>query len=712
MKNNKIRKKKVELSSTLQLWLEPRIKPIFQNNINVEIPWNEIIRDMLKDICIRILSSIPLFAFACAINRLSQINDKDRIFLIERLLNITPHPDVISGERTNHLKKYLISILLPIETFSRIKFKPHFMDVANVVLQRSNKDWTDTRETISSFLKDCTANYNSEKKVYVVYPHLSDISRRVILEEEQKYCIEIFIKSVQDFSFSLGYRFKDLIETYVTPQDQNNVQKLMSDFFPSGFHTDNNKKPRPRWHNQQYMIFLALQRAPDNTLSRGDLIEAAISLDEKCSTPRNSASSCLTTNADKYFRIFKKDSKQHTIFYKLSFIPNDRDDAIRRYSQWMQGIIEHDWVLCFGKSKKSRTGQTLTNNGNVIMLTVGAGNPVHVRCRRCIEKSCDAKLPACGRCRSRGHLCIYPLRMGAHEKIERLKAKRETTLLSYPEQSIEIDTRPATATRNKKKLQQQLLEQKKRLDSEDPDICKANLPDEILDGLDISNVPKSLNEVVEVRPSTIHNAGNGLFATRNLPMATPLGFYFGVPMMEDEFDTVKDQIGRASHYSMRYKHTILDATDENGEPYKDPSGPIFCPFHFMNEDPFGNMVFLEGGEVNQVICWTKRDIRKGEELFVYYGGDVDREHWGQAGNNSDQLECENDSEEEVIVFSDEGGDNINDVNNQISGKKRKSKSNKTKKPTMNKKTKRIAINRRRKTGNKGTIDTHDQNQSD
>jgi len=135
-----------------------------------------------------------------------------------------------------------------------------------------------------------------------------------------------------------------------------------------------------------------------------------------------------------------------------------------------------------------------------------------------------------------------------------------------------------------------------------------------------------LGDVVEVRPLTIPNADNGLFADRNLPMATPLGFYFDVPMMEDEFDHLKDKVGRASHYSMRYKHTILDATDERGEPFTDPSGPIFCPFHFTNEDPFGNVVVLEGSEVNQVICWTKRDNKKGEELFVYYGGDVDREH--------------------------------------------------------------------------------------
>ncbi|CAG8583582.1 13203_t:CDS:2 [Funneliformis caledonium] len=681
---NNSKRRKVELSDTLQQWLESRIRPKLQMNLTTELAWKDIIKDILKDICIKILAPLSLEVFASAMNRLAQIDDNDRLYLIERILTFTPNPDMVSGEMENVLRDYLMSHLSTLNN-SKIEIKPDLIDVAQAVLQRSHKDWISTCEAISSFLKDCSTNYNTERNVYVVYPHLSDISRKIFLDKEQRNSVERFFTLVQDVASSLGFRFKDLVETYVTPHDQDMVQNVMSELFPKGLPIDNNKKLRPRWHNQQYMMFLALQRAPNKTLSRGELIKAAISLDEKCSdetglprcftgqTPRNSASACLTTNADKYFKVFKTDSKQNTTFYKLSFVPNDRNDAIYRYKQWMQGIIEHDWVLCFGKPKKSRTGQSVTNNGNVIMLTVGAGNPVHVRCRRCIEKSCDAKLPACGRCRQRGHLCIYPLRIGVHEKTERLKAKRTPLLLTYPEQTIEIDTRPATATRNKKKLQQQLLEQQKRLDSEDPDICRASLPDEILNGLDLSNVPKSLDDVVEVRPSTIQNAGNGLFAKRNLPMATPLGFYFGVPMMEDDFDNSKDKIGRASHYSMRYKHTILDATDEKGEPFTDPNGPIFCPFHFMNEDPFGNMVFLEGGDVNQVICWTKRDIRKGEELFVYYGGDVDREHWGQAGNNSDQLVNECDSEEEVFVFSEESDgdeetidtceDNINNVNN-------------------------------------------------
>ncbi|CAJ0843425.1 16422_t:CDS:2, partial [Entrophospora sp. SA101] len=197
-------------------------------------------------------------------------------------------------------------------------------------------------------------------------------------------------------------------------------------------------------------------------------------------------------------------------------------------------------------------------------------------------------------------------------------------------------------------------------DSLDIEKIPAATDEELMSGLDLTNVPKSLSDVVEVKESTILNAGNGLFAKRNLPTSTPLGFYFGIPMSEDEFDQHKDEVGRSSHYSMRYKKTILDATDDNGEPFTNPQGKIFCPFHFMNEDPFGNMVFIEGSTVNQVICLTKREIKKGEELFVYYGGEVDREHWGRAvingdysRNNFDKNSEENQETEEKMDISDD-----------------------------------------------------------
>ncbi|KAF9175311.1 hypothetical protein BGX20_006836 [Mortierella sp. AD010] len=155
-----------------------------------------------------------------------------------------------------------------------------------------------------------------------------------------------------------------------------------------------------------------------------------------------------------------------------------------------------------------------------------------------------------------------------------------------------------------------------------------------LEDLDLTNVPTSLNDVVRVDVSTIPNSGNGLFAKIDLPASTPLGFYFGVPMTENEFDSLKDGVGVASHYSIMYRRTVLDATDENGMPYNDPNGRLYCPFHFMNEDPNGNITFITGSVVNQVICQTNRDVKAGEELFVFYGKEVDR-FWEKDGSGSE-----------------------------------------------------------------------------
>jgi len=154
-----------------------------------------------------------------------------------------------------------------------------------------------------------------------------------------------------------------------------------------------------------------------------------------------------------------------------------------------------------------------------------------------------------------------------------------------------------------------------------------------LEDLDLSSVPTSLSDVVRVDVSTVPNSGNGLFAKIDLPASTPLGFYFGVPMTENEFDSIKDGVGVASHYSIMYRRTVLDATDEKGMPYSDPNGRLYCPFHFMNEDPNGNITFITGAVVNQVICTTNRDIKAGEELFVFYGKEVDR-FWQEEGENA------------------------------------------------------------------------------
>ncbi|CAG8591047.1 13811_t:CDS:2, partial [Racocetra fulgida] len=617
--------KDAELSDVLKKWLQPRIGPKLQKGLTVEKAWE----DIVKDIAIRILSPLPLEVFANAINRLSRLDDMGRFGLVEKLLTISPNPDCATGDRAERIREIMIATLAPQDALSgssSIEVQPDLFDVARTVLAQSHRDWIGTREALSTFLKDCTAKYNSDRNVYIVYPHINDITRNLSMDKEIQTSVEYFFSRIQDVANAKGLKFFDLIKPNILSCDKEDMEELFLDYFPKGLPLENedkvgteefekNRQPRlkppllrPRWHNQQHMMLLTLQNAKDHTMSRTDLIDAALALDEKLSAETG---------------------------LPRCFTGQDIDDAIRHYNNWMKKLIEHDWPLCFGRVKKNKQG---------------ASNPQHLRCRRCApDTSCDVKLPACSKCKSKGFLCIYPLRPGVHKERERPRTAVKSISNSQNSENS------SNGTKHKKKS---VSHSKKRQQTDDysngHETCALVSTDVLLSGLDLTCVPKSLNDVVEIRPSTIPNAGNGLFAKRNLPMATPLGFYFGVPTMEDEFDQNKDKVGRASHYSMRYKHTILDATDDKGEPFTDPNGKIHCPFHFMNEDPFGNMVFLEGSEVNQVICWTKRDIKKGEELFVYYGGEVDREHWGQAEDISEPIVCAGDSEEDEIEFSDEG----------------------------------------------------------
>ena len=88
------------------------------------------------------------------------------------------------------------------------------------------------------------------------------------------------------------------------------------------------------------------------------------------------------------------------------------------------------------------------------------------------------------------------------------------------------------------------------------------------------------------------------------------------------------------HDQHRYKNMVLDATDAQGQPYTNHP-LLFCPFHFMNElKGKANMVFIDGHIVNQVLCIANKRIRAGDELFVDYGTDVDREKWSAAAGSS------------------------------------------------------------------------------
>ncbi|CAI2201293.1 6643_t:CDS:1, partial [Funneliformis geosporum] len=121
---------KVEVSDWLKLWLEPRIKPEFKDDENGEKPWLDIIEDILKDICIRVLSDLPLDAFAHVMDRLVRIYDQDRVFILERLLTITPHPDEVTSDSIiRRMRSYLVTTLSAsdaVEEHTRIEISEGF----------------------------------------------------------------------------------------------------------------------------------------------------------------------------------------------------------------------------------------------------------------------------------------------------------------------------------------------------------------------------------------------------------------------------------------------------------------------------------------------------------------------------------------------------------------------------------------------------------
>ncbi|KAJ2014224.1 hypothetical protein GGI03_002142 [Coemansia sp. RSA 2337] len=350
---------------------------------------------------------------------------------------------------------------------------------------------------------------------------------------------------------------------------------------------------RPRWYNQMYVMFLALRQSPGYTSSRSELVRSAVELDRRISverglpraftgkTPMNSASALLTNNCDRHFIQFRPPGAR-CYHFKLAYDPGDFESATRAYNEWMEVLITKDWPLCFGPEPEPEPLP-----GPQIQLTVGdiaeesrSDSDVHnVAISAAVDVAPNGALP-----------------VERQEVPERPALEHEPQLQPASGESVGIA--PGIVA-----------------DSEPP---VAN------------NIPTCWRDIVEVKPSSIPNAGNGLFAVCDLPGGIPLGFYFGVPMTEDEFDSLKEKVGLASHYSIMYRKTVLDATDKDGMPYTDPDGPLYCPFHFMNEDREGqryNITFLEGVKVNQIICLTSRAIKRGEELFVSYGDEVDRSHW-------------------------------------------------------------------------------------
>jgi len=132
---------------------------------------------------------------------------------------------------------------------------------------------------------------------------------------------------------------------------------------------------------------------------------------------------------------------------------------------------------------------------------------------------------------------------------------------------------------------------------------------------------------VEVRTSTIQNAGQGVFATNYITKNTKIGRYQGLGMTKSMIDSIYGT-GIAT-YALSV--TCTNASDcGTYEPHKDHIVCIDGLFGgnwttYINDGPHSgiaeNVYFAENGTII-----TLTDIKKGEELFVSYG----EEYWDTA----------------------------------------------------------------------------------
>ncbi|KAJ1927828.1 hypothetical protein IWQ60_002593 [Tieghemiomyces parasiticus] len=401
-------------------------------------------------------------------------------------------------------------------------------------------------------------------------------------------------------------------------------------------------------------------------------------------TPMNSASACLTNNGDKYF-IPSKPPGARSMHFRLSYVPCDFDEAVREYHRWNETLYTKDWPICFGSARlPASEGESVgvgaapaldatvqpaagpapsepakgtqveapglsepavATDGPSAALTTPPAAVTEVASDLTAEMTAPVPAETAGPAAEPGSPTTHDEPPAPTAPSEALKAAppAPTESTAAAEREMATTTAEPAGASLPTAVKEETLAATEPSTSEPPAATDPPAPQPVTPSngtmaatnsnpnhpaTDDDDLPRSWQDIVEVRESSIPGAGNGLFAARDLPAYTPLGFYFGVPMTEDEFDSLKDHVGLASHYSIMYRRTVLDATDPEGQPFTDPDGPLYCPFHFMNEKlGHGNVAFLEGHVVNQVICMTTKKVRKGTELFVYYGSEVDREHW-------------------------------------------------------------------------------------
>ena len=118
---------------------------------------------------------------------------------------------------------------------------------------------------------------------------------------------------------------------------------------------------------------------------------------------------------------------------------------------------------------------------------------------------------------------------------------------------------------------------------------------------DVLPPPTWTSDLVHVAPSTIPNAGNGLFASKRIPCGTRFASYIGDDLPLSEYRKKYDTDVRYSYYLGRTNKII----DGRGRLTDNIS-------HYINESNIPNVIAKQRG------FYTTRDVETGEELFLKY----------------------------------------------------------------------------------------------
>lgn len=374
------------------------------------------------------------------------------------------------------------------------------------------------------------------------------------------------------------------------------------------------KEPRPRWYNQSYIVFLALRQAgkplhrPDlikATLALDKKLskERSLPLLFRGKTPQNTASGILTTNANGYFKSCKPPGEKSTIF-SLAFQPADLDSAIEAYNEWERELVDIDWPIFFSPITGDKWA-TCADRYNSIMRrrikNVLDQRPVLVR------KPTESPVDHDKNTRSKsngGRRVVYTndfslddyydgdiSHLGfVDESATAVVNENITSAMNQPDQNVnesagyqqnctnQISDRSSDRLAVEQSMLPKLEASVEKEMLAPPSVDKPNLdqpiteqPLEDLPSLDQSaldqtdqpslelddplieqtvQIPSSIKDLLRIAPSTLPNAGTGCFSNYKILPHTLIGFYFGVPMTEDEFDSLKDSTGLASSFSV------------------------------------------------------------------------------------------------------------------------------------------------------------------